>query len=103
MRLSLLPGCFSVTAYAQKPVPDNPNRRRHRPPRCRTDAAGEPEVTITKQAEQTVEEYRANGRLYMIKITPKMAPYYLVMTGATANFRGRKARSGLCVQVLDHS
>ena len=39
----------------------------------------EPQVTITKQTEQTVEEYRAGGRLYMIKITPKVGkPYYLV-------------------------
>jgi hypothetical protein len=39
----------------------------------------EPQVTITKQTEQTVEEFRVAGRLYMIKITPKNGfPYYLV-------------------------
>lgn len=39
----------------------------------------EPEVTIIKQTKQTIEEYRANGRLYMIKVTPKIGPpYYLV-------------------------
>lgn len=43
------------------------------------DADLEPQVTITKHTEQTVEEYRIGGRLYMIKITPKTgAPYYLV-------------------------
>ena len=43
------------------------------------DAVDEPQVTITKQTEQTVEEYRVGGRLYMIKITPKVGlPYYLV-------------------------
>jgi hypothetical protein len=43
------------------------------------DAVDEPQVTITKQTEQTVEEYRVGGKLYMIKITPKMGlPYYLV-------------------------
>jgi hypothetical protein len=37
------------------------------------------EITITKQVEQTVEEYREGGKLYMIKITPKVGPpYYLV-------------------------
>src|SRR3989338_8620886 len=72
----LLLGCFSVAAYAQKPVPDNLEPL---PPPPALDAAGEPEVTITKQAEQTVEEYRAGGKLYMIKITPKHGvPYYLV-------------------------
>jgi hypothetical protein len=39
----------------------------------------EPQVNIIKQTEQTVEEYRIAGRLYMIKITPKVGkPYYLV-------------------------
>ncbi len=38
-----------------------------------------PQVTITKHTEETVEEYRVGGQLYMIKITPKVgAPYYLV-------------------------
>ena len=44
------------------------------------DADLEPQVTITKHTEQTVEEYRTKGgKLYMIKITPKTGkPYYLV-------------------------
>jgi hypothetical protein len=43
------------------------------------EAVDEPQVTISKQTEQTVEEFRANGKLYMIKITPKHGvPYYLV-------------------------
>ncbi len=37
-------------------------------------------VNISRQSEETtIEEFRANGRLYMIKVTPKHgAPYYLV-------------------------
>jgi hypothetical protein len=43
------------------------------------EALDEPQITIIKQTEQTVEEYRSNGKLYMIKVTPKVgAPYYLV-------------------------
>ncbi|MEW6562344.1 MAG: DUF2782 domain-containing protein [Pseudomonadota bacterium] len=43
------------------------------------DSGNEPEVTIIKETEQTVEEYRVNGRVYMIKVTPKIgSPYYLV-------------------------
>jgi hypothetical protein len=43
------------------------------------DALDDPQVTIIKQTELTVEEYRSGGKLYMIKITPKVgAPYYLV-------------------------
>jgi hypothetical protein len=51
------------------------------PSTTRQDASAvdEPAITITKQAEQTVEEYRMGGRLYMIKVTPKGGtPYYLV-------------------------
>ncbi len=43
------------------------------------EGAIEPEVTITTRGETTYEEYRANGRLYMVKVTPKRGkPYYLV-------------------------
>lgn len=78
----LLLSSFSISAFAGKPVPANLEPL---PPPPAFDVApdsapdDEPEVTIIKQTEQTVEEYRAGGRLYMIKITPKIGvPYYLV-------------------------
>jgi len=38
-----------------------------------------PEVTIIHQKEATIEEYRVNGHLRYVKITPnKGKPYYLV-------------------------
>lgn len=38
----------------------------------------EPEVTIKKKNGEFIEEYRVNGQLYMIKVTPKNMPaYYL--------------------------
>src|SRR5512139_3466815 len=44
-----------------------------------TDGDLAPQITITRKGETTVEEYRAGGRLYMIKITPKIGkPYYMV-------------------------
>lgn len=43
------------------------------------DALDEPQVTIKKRDGETVEEFRLNGRLYMVKITPDSGPaYYLV-------------------------
>ncbi len=37
----------------------------------------EPTVTITEREGQRIEEYKQNGRTYMIKITPvKGPPYY---------------------------
>lgn len=43
------------------------------------DAALEPQVTIVKSEKETREEFRTNGKLYMIKVTPAVGkPYYLV-------------------------
>ena len=37
----------------------------------------EPTVTITEREGQRIEEYKQNGRVYMVKITPvKGPPYY---------------------------
>ncbi len=68
-------------AFADEPQP--PGLQPLQPPPTldanAQDADLEPQVTITKQTEQTVEEYRVGGRLYMIKIIPKVGkPYYLV-------------------------
>ncbi len=38
------------------------------------DAALEPQVTIVKTERETREEFRANGRLYMVKVTPAIGP-----------------------------
>ncbi len=49
------------------------------PPGMIDDASLEPQVTIKKRGEDQVEEYRMNGKLYMIKVTPPHGtPYYLV-------------------------
>lgn len=76
----LILGGFSLSAFAAGPVPGNLEPLS--PPPSFTPEASvddEPEVTIIKQTELTVEEYRSGGRIYMIKVTPKIgAPYYLV-------------------------
>ena len=76
--LLLLLSAVSVGAYADKPTPGKLEPLPP-PPAMDSGANDEPEVTITKQTEQTVEEYRVGGRLYMIKVVPKVGPpYYLV-------------------------
>ncbi|HXV11778.1 MAG TPA: DUF2782 domain-containing protein [Burkholderiales bacterium] len=60
---------------ALQPLPEPPPP----PPGYEPDPALEPQVTIRKRGEDTVEEYRINGRLYMVKVTPPHGtPYYLV-------------------------
>jgi hypothetical protein len=71
--------CLSLGAYAAQT--ETPAKADAPPPPSLSadDAIDEPQVTIIKQTEQTIEEYRANGILYMIKITPKNGvSYYLV-------------------------
>lgn len=60
---------------AAQPIPEPPPP----PPGFELDPAAEPQVTIRKRGEDTVEEYRMAGRLYMIKVTPPGGrPYYLI-------------------------
>jgi hypothetical protein len=72
---ALLSSAAWAQAPAAKAVPPPPPL----PPIETNDPALEPQVTITKRAEETVEEYRINGKLYMMKVTPAHGvPYYLV-------------------------
>lgn len=71
---------LAVPAAAQnrpadlQPLPEPPP-----PPEMSNDPSLEPQVTITKRGEDKVEEYRVNGKLYMIKVTPPHGtPYYLI-------------------------
>lgn len=48
----------------------------------------EPEITITTKGTEIHEEYRLNGRLYMIKVIPKKGkPYYLIDQEGSGQFR----------------
>lgn len=94
----LLAAAFPV--YAQsgpppgaKPLPEPP------PPPPGVDAPDEPQVTITKRGEDKVEEYRVNGRLYMMKVTPPHGvPYYLVDNNGDGSWARRESLdSGLRV------
>jgi len=50
--------------------------------------AADPDVTIRQDGDKTIQEYRQNGFLYAIKITPKNGkPYFLVRAdGSEGNF-----------------
>ncbi len=54
------------------------------------ESVPEPEITIRPGEEGIVEEYRLNGRLYMVKISPPGAPpYYLVDTDGDGELETR--------------
>ncbi len=74
-----------------QPVPDPPPI----PERVQSGETLEPEVTIIRGAEQTVTEYRVNGRLRAIKVEPENAPaYYLVDTDGDGDLETRRSAYG---------
>lgn len=55
----------------------------------------EPEVTIIRRGETLVEEYRINGRLFAIKVTPdRGAPYFLVDSNGDGDLDERRNELG---------
>ena len=75
--LALLAPLFALAADKPvlEPLPEPPPP----PAGYEPDAASEPQVTIIKRGEESIEEYRINGQLYMQKVTPAHGvPYYLV-------------------------
>jgi len=80
MKYFLLPGllAFIIQAAITVQAADAPP-----PPASLSDQEGqeeiEPEVVIIQRKDKTIEEYRVNGRLYMIKVTPKNAPPYFLL------------------------
>jgi hypothetical protein len=49
------------------------------PPIVEGDPALEPQITIRKDGERVVSEYRLRGKLYMIRVTPAHGiPYVLI-------------------------
>lgn len=78
-----------------EPLPEPPPP----PPGLALDPALEPQVTITRRGEDRVEEYRVNGRLYAMKVTPPHGvPYFLIdEKGDGAMMRRDSLDSGLRV------
>jgi len=52
----------------------------------------EPDITIIRKGKKTIQEYRKNGALYMVKIIPNVGPsYYLIDTDGDGNMDVRKS------------
>ncbi len=58
-----------------QPLPNPPGQQ----PQVEDGEVLEPDVTIIEQKDKTIEQYSINGRMYMVKITPRVGPpYYLL-------------------------
>lgn len=80
----LASAAFAAQAQSQaRPLPPGSRPLEEPPPMPaatpEADAALQPQVTIRREEDKEIAEYRMNGRLYMIRITPKGGkPYTMV-------------------------
>ena len=82
MLASLLAALPAVAAEPPEPVKVPPPPPISGPDTAAEDATAEPEVTIVQKGRRHHSEYRINGRLYMMKVKPKVGPeYYLIDDG----------------------
>ena len=69
-----------------QPLPEPPPP----PPGMELDSSLEPQVTIQRRGTDRIEEFRIQGRLYMIKVTPAHGvPYYLIDEYGRGDFMRR--------------
>ena len=70
---------LAVTAQSQEPPLQEAPEPPELPQRVQSGETLEPDVTIIRRRQETVTEYRVNGKLRAIKVQPRNAPaYYLV-------------------------
>jgi hypothetical protein len=84
--LMLMSGVFSTPVWAQDdlekppPIPPEGTEGIPIPPKVQ-DEQLEPTVTIREEEDRRIEEYRMNGQVYMVKVTPTNGiPYYYIDT-----------------------
>ena len=78
------------------PFPEPPDL----PPPLESGENLDPDITIIRQGEKTIQEYRINGQLYMIKIVPDAGPpYYLLDTDGDGNMDTRRSDLEKAVRV----
>jgi hypothetical protein len=80
MALLLMAGSLPAQDDLEKPppIPAETGEDVPIPPKVQ-DEQIQPTVTIREEENRTIEEYRMNGQVYMVKVTPKGGiPYYYV-------------------------
>lgn len=84
---------ISTTSLAQQaadfaPVPEPPEL----PMPVQSGETLEPDITIIRKGKKTIQEFRKNGQLYMVKIIPAAGPaYYLIDTDGDGNMDVRRS------------
>lgn len=74
---SLFAICFIASAQSQA-AEELETVEDFAPPAITNEDLTKPEITVIEKDGDVIEEYRVNGQLYMMKITPKHGkPYYM--------------------------
>lgn len=59
-----------------------------------------PAITVREAENRTLEEFRVNGNLYMVKVTPTVgAPYYLVDQDGSGDMNLHRGGSDTNIQI----
>jgi len=66
---------MSVSTFAEADLTKPPTL----PEQLKDGETIEPEINIIHKDDRMIEEYRVNGQLYMIKVTPSVGPSYYLM------------------------
>jgi len=87
LTLFCTPAVLMAQSDLEKPpeIPPVDAEEQPLPPKVQ-DEQLEPTVTIREEEGEQIEEYRYNGQVYMVKVTPRVGvPYYLVDTDGDGN------------------
>lgn len=69
------------------PVPEPPDL----PAPVQSGEEMEPDITIIRKGKDTIQEFRRNGKLYMVKIQPQIGPaYYMLDTNGDGEMDVKK-------------
>ena len=75
----LLATMMLAPALAQTSPPLEPLPEVSAPPQIPIDPAQEPTVTIKQRGADKIEEFRVNGKLYMVRVTPPGGTPYVLL------------------------
>jgi len=82
-----------VWAAKDEPAPERKEASKEKATQpSATEPELEPKVTIIQSDQDTFQEYRVNGKLYMIEVVPKHGrPYYLVDADGDGSLESRRS------------
>jgi hypothetical protein len=91
LAVMLISAALAAEAQSQaRPLPPGSRPLDEPPPmpqQVDQDPALQPQVTIRREEDKEIAEYRMNGKLYMVRVTPKNGkPYTLTDPKGDGNF-----------------